>query len=56
MIDVAGHLLCANQHALDFAVVDGGKVGASVGIDVPARALEECKGGILQAAFGNSET
>ena len=56
VIDVAGHLLGADQHALDLGVVDGGKVGAAVGVDVPAGALEESDGGILQAAFGNAES
>ena len=56
VIDVARHLLRANQHALDLGVVDGGKVGAAVGVDVPAGALEERDGRVLQAAFGNAET
>ena len=56
VIDVARHLLRANQHALDLGVVDGGKVGAAVGVDVPAGALEESDGCILQAAFGDAES
>ena len=56
MIDVAGHLLRANQHALNLRVVDGREVGAAVGVDVPAGALEERNGGILQTAFGNAES
>ncbi len=56
VIDVAGHLLCANEHALDFGVVDGGKVRAAVGVDVPTGALEEGDGCFLQAAFGDAET
>ena len=56
VIDVARHLLRADEHALDLAVVDGGKVGAAVGVDVPAGALEESDGGVLQAAFGDAET
>jgi hypothetical protein len=56
MIDVASHLLGANQHALDLGIVDGGKVGAAVGVDVPAGALEESDSGILKAAFGNAES
>ena len=56
MIDVARHLLCANQHALDLGVVDGWKVAAAVGVDVPTGALEESDGRILQTAFGNAKT
>ena len=56
VIDVARHLLRANQHALNLAVVDGGKVGAAIGVDVPSGALEERNGRILQAAFGNAES
>ena len=56
VIDVARHLLRANEHALDVDVVDRRKVGAAVGVDVPSCALEERDGRILQAAFGNSES
>jgi hypothetical protein len=56
VIDVARHLLRANQHALDLGVVDGGEVGAAVGVDVPAGALEESDGRILQAALGDAES
>src|ERR1035438_1465880 len=56
VIDVTRHLLRANQHALDLAVVDGGEVGAAVSVDVPASALEESNGCILQTAFGDAES
>ena len=56
VVDVAGHLLSADEHALDLFVVDGGEVGAAVGVDVPAGALEEGDGGILERAFGDAET
>jgi len=39
-----------------FRVVDGWKVRAAVGVDVPTGALEESNGGILQTAFGNTES
>src|ERR1017187_10227096 len=55
VIDVTRHLLRANQHALDFAVVDGGEVGAAIGVDVPAGALEESNGCILKASLGDAE-
>ena len=55
VVDVASHLLSANEHALDLGVVDGGEVGAAVGVDVPAGAFEEGDGRVLQAAFGNAE-
>jgi hypothetical protein len=54
VLDVAGHLLRADEHALDLHVVDGGEVAAAAGVDAPACALEESDGGVLQAAFGNS--
>ena len=56
VIDVARHLLGADEHALDFGIVDGGKVGAAVGVDVPAGPFEKSDGGILQAAFGDAES
>jgi hypothetical protein len=46
--------LRTNQHALNLAIVDGGKVGATIGVYVPTRALEQGDGRILQAAFGNT--
>ena len=55
VIHIARHLLRANQHALNIRIVDRGKVGSAIGIDVPARALEQRDGRVLQAAFGNSE-
>ena len=56
VIDVAGHLLGANQHALDLGIVDRWKVGAAVGVDVPAGAFEQSDGRILQAALGDAES
>ncbi len=55
VLDVAGHLLGADEHALDLDVVDGGEVGAAVGEDAPAGAFEECDGGVLEAALGDAE-
>ena len=55
VLDVASHLLRADEHALDLDVVDGGEVAAAAGVDAPAGALEESDGGVLQAAFGNAK-
>ena len=55
VLDVASHLLRANEHALDLVVVDGGEVGAAVCVDLPAGACEESNGCVLQAAFGDAE-
>ena len=55
VVDVAGHFLGADEHALDVGVVDVGEVGAAVGVDVPAGALEEGDGGVLQAAFRDAK-
>jgi hypothetical protein len=55
VLDVASHLLRADEHALDLGVVDGGKVAAAAGVDVPAGAGEESEGGVLEAAFGDAE-
>jgi len=52
---VAGHLLGADEHALDLGVVDGGEIGAAIGVDAPSGAFEEGDGGVLQAAFGDAE-
>ena len=55
MIDIARHLLRANQHAFDLAIVDGWEIRPAIGVDVPARALEESDCRILKAALGNAE-
>ena len=55
VFDVARHLLRADQHALDFGIVDAGEVGAAAGGDLEAGAAEEIDGGVFQAAFGNAE-
>ncbi|MEZ5285185.1 MAG: hypothetical protein R2712_10325 [Vicinamibacterales bacterium] len=52
---VAGHLLRADQHALDLGVVDGGEVGARRDQHLEARPLEELDGGLLERALGNAE-
>ena len=55
VFDVARHFLRADQHALDFGIVDAGEVGAAAGGDLEAGAAEQIDGGVLQAAFGNAE-
>ena len=55
VFDIARHFLGADEHALDFRIVDGGEVGAAAGGDVEAGAAEEVDGGVLEAAFGNAE-
>ena len=51
-LDVAGHLLGADEHAFDFLVVDGRVVGAGLDVDFVAGAAEHIDGGFFQAAFG----
>ena len=55
VFDVAGHLLGADEHALDFGIVDAGEIGAAAGGDLESGAAEEIDGGVFQAAFGNAE-
>src|SRR5208283_5508540 len=55
VIDIPGHLLRANQHALDLRIVDGRKVRPPVRKDPPAGALEQRDGGVLQASLGNPQ-
>ena len=55
VLHVTGHLLGADQHALDFRIVDAGVVGAAVDVDVEARAAEKIDRGVLQAAFWDSQ-
>ena len=52
ILDVARHFLRADQHALDFVIVDGGKIGARADIDFVARAAKKLQRGFLQASFG----
>ncbi len=55
VLHVARHFLRADQHALDFGIVDRGKIRAAAGGDVEARAAEQIDGGVFQAALGNAE-
>src|SRR6185312_5016415 len=54
VVHVAGHLLCSNQHALNFGIVGGGKVRPAAGVDVESGTLEQRQSRFLQAAFGNA--
>src|SRR5205807_6083703 len=54
-LDVAGHLLRADEQAAEPAVVDAREVAARVDRDLPARATEELDGRVLEAALGNAE-
>ncbi len=55
VLDVARHLLRADQHAFDLGIVDRGKIRAAAGRDVEAGAAEQVDGRVLQAAFGDAE-
>ena len=55
-MDVAGDLLGAEQDWLKLGVVDHRLIGARRRAEVPARALEEIKGGLLQTAFGETDS
>ena len=55
VLDVARHLLRADQHAFDLGIVDGREIRAAAGGDVVAGAAEQIDGGVLQAALGNAE-
>ena len=55
VFDVARHFLRADEHALDFGIVDGGEIGAAAGGDLESGAAEQIDGGVFQAAFGNAE-
>src|SRR4029077_1398336 len=52
---VARHLLRAHQHAIDFRIVDGGKIAARTYRDAPAGAPQQLQRGILQAALGQAQ-
>src|SRR5262249_10864458 len=54
-LDVAGHLLRANEEAAERRIVDAGEVAAQTGRDLPARAAEELDGRGLEAALGYAE-
>ncbi len=55
VFDVAGHFLRADEHALDFGIVDAGEVGAAAGDDLESGAAEQIDGGVFETAFGNAE-
>ena len=55
VLDIARHLLGADQHALDLGVVDRRKVRARVHVDVEPGAGEELNGGVLQRPLGDAE-
>src|SRR5207244_11580620 len=54
-LDVACHLLRANEQAAQTRIVDRRKVAAGVGVDLPTRAAEELDRGGLEAALGDAE-
>ncbi len=56
VFDVAGHFLGAEHDDFDGGVVDGGEVGAVIDGDFVAGFGEEIDGGILEGAFGDSES
>jgi hypothetical protein len=47
VFDVARHLLRADQHTLDFFIVDRGKIRARINADFVAGAAKELQGGFL---------
>ena len=53
--DVARHLLRADQHAVDFRIVDRREVRPRAGVDVEPGAREEVNRRVLQRAFRNPE-
>ena len=55
VFDVAGHLLGADEHALDFRIVDDREVGAAGGLDMEAGLPEQIDGGVFEGAFGDTE-
>src|SRR5687768_12505640 len=55
LADVARHFLRANQHALDFRIVDGGEVGPRADVDVEAGAREQLDGSVLQRPLGEAQ-
>ena len=55
VVDIASHLLRADQHAFDLRIVDGREVGAAAGGDVEAGPAEQIDGRVLQTALGNAE-
>src|SRR4029077_18415816 len=55
MLDITRHLLGADQHALNFRIVDGREIGAAVGVNVEPGAREQCHGRVLEAALRNSK-
>ncbi len=55
VLNVARHLLRADQHALDFLIIDGGKIRTRADTDFIARATKKLQRGFLQASFGQSQ-
>ena len=55
VLDVAGHLLGADQRAVDLRVVDAGVVAAAGEGDLVAGLAEQLAGRLLQAAGGDAE-
>ena len=55
VLDVARHLLRADQHALDFGVVDGREVTPARDLDVESGAPEQIDRRVLETAFRNAQ-
>ena len=53
--DISGHLLRANQHALDFRIVDRRIVRARARVDIETRAGEQLDGCVLQRSLRDAE-
>ena len=54
-LDVARHLLSAHQQTLDFGVVNRRNVTSRAQRNFPARTRKEIEGGLLKAAFRDSQ-
>ena len=56
MLDVASHLLSANQHALDLRIIGRCKIGTRADVNLQASTRQHGQRGLLQAAFGDAQS
>ena len=52
---IDGHFLSTADGTIDAVVVDFRKIAPAVNVDIPAAALEERNGGVLQTSFGDAQ-
>ncbi len=53
--NITRHFLRANEHAIDFGIIDSRQIGARAGVNIETGAREKLDGRRFERAFWNAE-